>query len=57
MKKAILKMQIRDWKKEMTALVDDFQFHEKLGDIEHLKEMVSKAEKLAEVARTLVEEV
>lgn len=48
-------MTIREWKKEMTELVNDFQFHEKSGDIERLKEMLAEAEKIAAAARILVE--
>lgn len=48
-------MTIREWKKEMNELVNDFQFHEKSGDIERLKELVTQAEKIAESARILVE--
>ena len=48
-------LTVREWKKEMNDLVNDFQFHAKSGDIERLKEMVKEAEKIAEAARILVE--
>ena len=48
-------MYIKDWKKEMIDLVQDFQFHKNAGDLDRLKELVAEAEKIAEGAIKLAE--
>ena len=48
-------MQIRNWKEEMQLLVDDFQFYAGAGDLEKLKELVTAAEKIAEIAAKQME--